>query len=273
MDGARVQRRGFDHRLRVRAGRFRHLDLHGRHGHRLHRVQPDQRPALQVPGAGPQQRRGGRGLRRVAERHAGDGAGRTDGPQRHGQRRAGGSDLDGARFERRGDDPALRIRAGLFRHLDLHGRDSHQHHGAQPDQRPVLRFPGAGGEPRRGECGLGFAVGHAHGHAGGAGHAVWPECHGRQPAGEAQLGPALRRGGAHALRIRAGPVRYLDLHGRDSHQHHGDGPDQRPDLHVPGAGGQQRRGERGLGFAVGHAHDHGAGGAREPELPRPATVR
>ena len=29
-----------------------------------------------------------------------------------------------------------------------------------------------------------------------------------------------------------------------------------------GAGGQQRRGQRGLQFADGHAHDHGAGSAR-----------
>ena len=33
LDGARVERRGHDHRLRVRAGRFRRLDRHGRHGH------------------------------------------------------------------------------------------------------------------------------------------------------------------------------------------------------------------------------------------------
>ena len=177
-------------------------------------------------------RRGGGGLRRLGKRHAGDGTGRTDEPQRHGQRPRGGSDLDGARVEPRGDDPALRIRAGLFRRLDLHRRHGHQLHGARPDQRPELRLPGAGPQPRRGGTGVGFGVGHADGHAGGAGHAVWPERHGRQPAGEAQLGPALRRRGAHAPRIRSGRFRDLDLHGRDSHQHHGDRPEQRSDLHV-----------------------------------------
>ena len=114
------------------------------------------------------QRRGGRGLRRLAERHARDGAGGADGPQRHGQRSKRGSDLGGARVERRGDDPALRIRAGLFRHLDLHGRPGPQLHSAQPDQRPELHVQGAGGEPRRSGPGLGFAVGHADVHAGGA---------------------------------------------------------------------------------------------------------
>ena len=127
-------------------------------------------------------------------------------------------------------------------------------------------FRVAGGQPRRGGPGVGFAVGHADIHGGGAGHAVWPQRHARQPAGDAQLGPALRRRGPHALRIRAGRVRDLDLHGQHGPQHHGDWPDERPELHVPGAGGQQRRGERGLGFADGHAHDHGAGGAREPAL-------
>ena len=102
------------------------------------------------------------------ERHARDGAGRADEPRRHRQRSKGGSDLDGARVERRGADPALRIRAGLFRHLDLHGRDSHQPHGSQPDQRPALHVQGAGGQPRRGGPGLGFAVGHADIHGGGA---------------------------------------------------------------------------------------------------------
>ena len=111
-----------------------------------------------------------------------------------------------------------------------------------------------------------FAVGHADIHGGGAGHAVEPQRHARQPAGDAQLGPAIRRRGAHALRIRAGRVRDLDLHGRKGPQLHGDRPDQRSDVHVPGAGGQQRRAERGLRFAVGHAHDHGAGGSPEPEL-------
>ena len=74
---------------------------------------------------------------------------------------------------------ALRIRAGLIRDLDLHGRDSHQLHGDRPDQRPVLHVPGAGGQPRRGGPGEQFAVGHADIHGAGAGHAVWPECHAR----------------------------------------------------------------------------------------------
>ena len=52
------------------------------------------------------------------------------------------------------------------------GGPGHQHHGSQPDQRPVVHVPGAGGQPRRGGRGLGFAVGHADVHAGGAGHTV-----------------------------------------------------------------------------------------------------
>ena len=52
-----------------------------------------------------------------------------DGPERHGRRPKGGSELDGAHVERRGDDPALRIRAGRVRDLDLHGRDGPQLHG------------------------------------------------------------------------------------------------------------------------------------------------
>ena len=56
--------------------------------------------------------------------------------------------------------------------------------------------------------------------------------------------------------------------------HHGDGPDQRDRAYAfPGAGGQQRRCERGLRFGFGHAHDHGAGRAREPELHAPETGR
>ena len=83
--------------------------------------------------------------------------------------RAGGSDLDGARVERRGDDHRLRIRAGLFRHLDLHRQGQPPATTVtRPDQRPELRFPGAGGEPRRGGRGLRFAVGHADVHGGGA---------------------------------------------------------------------------------------------------------
>ena len=50
----------------------------------------------------------------------------------------------------RGDDPALRIRAGLVRHLDLHGQRGHQLHGSQPDQRAVLHVQGAGGQQCRG---------------------------------------------------------------------------------------------------------------------------
>ena len=37
LDGARVERRGDDHGLRIRAERFWHLDLHGQHGHQLTR--------------------------------------------------------------------------------------------------------------------------------------------------------------------------------------------------------------------------------------------
>ena len=114
-----------------------------------------------------------------------------------------------------------------------------QPHGDRPDQRPELHVPGAGGEQRRGEHGLGFAVGHAHDH--GAGRAREPELHARRPAGDAALegAPERRRGADHALRIRAGRLRDLDLHRQHGHQPHGDGPEQRPDLHVPGAGGQR----------------------------------
>ena len=57
--------------------------------------------------------------------------------------------------------------------------------------------------------------------------------------------------------------------------YHGDRPDQRPGVHVPGAGGQPRRGGRGLWFAVGHAdiHGGGAGHAVGASAPRPATGR
>ena len=162
------------------------------------------------------------------------------------RRRAGG--IWTAPASRRGSDPALRIRAGLFRHL------------ATATSTTVRNL--TNGQPYsfrvRAVNRVGESAASGSQSATPTATLVAPdtpsECHGRQPAGEAQLGPAIRRGGAHALRIRAGPVRDLDLHGRDSHQHHGDGPDQRPVLHVPGAGGQQRRGERGLGFAVGHAH-------------------
>ena len=180
----------------------------------------------------------GAASRRLVERHAGEGAGRADESERHGQRSKRGADLDGARIERRGDDPALRIRAGLFRHLDLHRWHGPEHHGAQPDQRPELRLPGAGGQQHWGERGLRFAIGHADVHAGRAGHAVWPQRHARQPAGDAQLGPALRRGGPHALRIRAGRFQHLDLDRQHGPQHHGDGPGQRTVLQFPGAGGQ-----------------------------------
>ena len=57
-------------------------------------------------------------------------------------------------------------------------------------------------------------------------------------AGDAQLDPALRRRGGHRLRVRAGRFREVDLHGQHGHHHHGDWPDERPALHVPGAGGQ-----------------------------------
>ena len=74
--------------------------------------------------------------------------------------------------------------------------------------------------------------------AGGARRAAQPRRHARQPAGDAQLGPALRRRGGHALRVRAGPFRDLDLHKEHGHRHHGAQPDQWPELYVPGAGGQ-----------------------------------
>ena len=88
--------------------------------------------------------------------------------------------------------------------------------------------------------------------AGGARRADGPRRHARQPAGDAQLGPAIRRRGGYALRIRAGPFRDLDLHGRHGHQPHGDRPDQRSDLHVPGAGGE-RPGQWCCGDAASHA--------------------
>ena len=62
------------------------LGLHGRDGPERHGDGPDERPVLQVQGAGPQQRRGGRGLRRLVERHAREGAERADESERHGQR-------------------------------------------------------------------------------------------------------------------------------------------------------------------------------------------
>ena len=134
---------------------------------------------------------------------------------------------------------ALRIRTGQFRDLDLHGRPGPQPHGDRPDQRSDLHLRGAGGQQRRGERGLQFADGHTHDH--GAGGAAEPELHARRPAGDAALGsaPERRRGADHALRIRAGRVRDLDLHRRHSHQPHGEGPEQRTDLHLPGAGGER----------------------------------
>ena len=122
--GAAIRRRG-GHRLRIRAGRFREVDLHGQHGHHHHGAQPDQRPELHVPGAGGQQRRGERGLHRLGERHPGHGARRADEPRRHGRRPGGGTELDGARVKRRGHDHRLRVRAERFRDLDLHRRHGH----------------------------------------------------------------------------------------------------------------------------------------------------
>ena len=60
-----------------------------------------------------------------------------------------------------------------LRDLDLDRRDSHEHHGAQPEQRDraydfrvrAVNRVGAGA----GEL---FGVSHADGHTGGAGHAV-----------------------------------------------------------------------------------------------------
>ena len=88
--------------------------------------------------------------------------------------------------------------------------------------------------------------------AGGARRAAQPRCHARQRASDAQLGPALRRRGGHRLRIRAGRFRDLDLHGQHGHPPHGDRPEQRPDLHVPGASGE-RPGQWCCGHAASHA--------------------
>ena len=57
---------------------------------------------------------------------------------------------------------------------------------------------------------------------------------------QVMLSWVLPSGGAEVTdyEYEQGRVRHLDLHGRDSHQPHGAQPDQRPDLHVQGAGGQ-----------------------------------
>ena len=114
-----------------------------------HGDRPDQRPELHVSGAGGEQRRSERGLRRLGERHAGHRARRADEPRRHGRRPAGDAQLDGACVKRRGFDHRLRVRAGRLRHLDLHRRHGHHLHRVQPDQRPALQVPGAGPQQRR----------------------------------------------------------------------------------------------------------------------------
>ena len=102
-------------------------------------------------------------------------------------------------------------------------------------------FRGAGGEQHRRKRGIQFAIGHARGH--GAGRATEPAIHARQRAGNAALDGARqrRRGADHGLRIRAGQLRDLDLHGQRGDQLRGDRSEQRSDVHVPGAGGELRR--------------------------------
>ena len=154
-----------------------------------------------------------------------------------------GGELDGA-VEHRSRHRQLRpaVPGRHRRELDQRPpeRERHQRDDREPDREHLL--PGAGaGEKRRRRQPLVAARFGADRRAGGARRAAQPRRHARQPAGDAQLGPAIRRRGGHRLRIRAGPFRDLDLHGQHGHQLHGDRPDERPELHVSGAGGQQRR--------------------------------
>ena len=69
-----------------------------------------------------------------------------------------------------------------------------------------------------------------------------------------------------------GDDKWFFTHGRDDHEPHGRQPDQRPDLHVQGAGGEQRRGERGYRFEVGHVDDD-SDDDPDPDLTRPQRSR
>ena len=231
-----------------------------------HGVQPDQRSALQVPGPGPQQRRAGRGIRPLGERHTGDGAGRTGGP---------GATVSDQQVVLIWTAPASNGGARILRYeYELDNSGTWTSTGGTATSTTVRNLTNGQSYTFRVR-----AVNRVGAGAESFSESATPtatlaapdtptglSAHARQPAGDAQLGPALRRRGPHALRIRAGRLRHLDLHGQHGPQHHGDGPDQRPELRVPGAGGEQRRGEHGHRFAVGHADGHGAGCAPEPEL-------
>ena len=170
--------------------------------------------------------------------------------------------MDGAVGDRRGDDHPLRVRAGRVGELDLDGQRGRQIHGDRPDQRSDVHVPGAGRERPRRERAIDERIGHAEGHPVAAGRAGEPGRQSRQRVGDAQLGPAGRH--RHALRVRAGRVGDLDLDAGHDQEPHGDRPDQRRSLPLPGAGGQQRRDGRGLRLAVGQAGAHAARRARGP---------
>ena len=95
-------------------------------------------------------------------------------------------------------------------------RERHQRHHREPDRQHLLPGAGAGDQRRRRQPLVAVRFG-ADRRAGGARRAAQPRRHARQPAGDAQLGPAIRRRGGHRLRIRAGRVRDLDLHRQHGH--------------------------------------------------------
>ena len=139
-------------------------------------------------------------------------------------------------------------------------RERHQRDDREPDRQHLLPGAGAGDQRRRRQPLVAARFGAAQ-RAGSAKRAApEPGRHARQPAGDATLDGARlgRRGADHALRVRAGPFGDLDLDRERRDQPHGDGPRQRDGLHLPGAGGQQRRGGGGFGFAVGDTRDHRA---------------
>ena len=80
----------------------------------------------------------------------------------------------------------------------------------------------------------------------------------------------------HALRIRAGRVRDLDLHGQHGHQPHGDRARQRSGLHLPGAGGERQGNGDPVTLEATPSRSTGRGGSGGggddgPREPRPGA--
>ena len=268
MDGAGIQRRLDDHRLRRRVLVQRRLvvvDVHRRHvdGDVGDGDRSDQRHGLHVPRLGGQRRRHRRGI--------GDSVGdpahrarRTDRVDGDAGFDPGDPVVDGAGSHRRLGDHRLRRRVLVQRRfvvVDVHRRhvDGDVGDGHRSDQRDGLHVPRLGGQRRRHRRASTTAT------ATPSTVVSVAQCADRVDgdAGFDPGGPVVdgagsqRRLGDHRLPRRVlGQRRYVmvDVQRRHVDGDVGDGhrSDQRHGLHVPRLGGQRRRHRSSIGDRIGN---------------------